>query len=192
MTYQPYNVVEYLHAPTGAMVAPAPNSTIGPLLLRQAREHLRVQIELDNRPQTRIPNRPPDHEGFQPDHEPFHEVGSIDLPLGGSAEASVLAFRVPAGYDGIITGVGNTFTGAGFTAGSGAIVWRIRRDGAYFRNYSNLIAEYGDDVSPSDLDGGLMIHSGELVEYTVEHPSAASALVGRVVCRLRGRIWPRR
>lgn len=125
------------------------------------------------------------------DHEPFYPVAAIELPAVGAGESVVLSFTVPSGYDGAISAIGHVFTGAGFTPSSGDIVWRLRRSGQYFRNFENLTAEFGDIQNPTDIDGTLRIYENELVEYVVLH-AANISLVGDIVCKLRGRIWPRR
>lgn len=134
---------------------------------------------------------PNDCEQSALDHEPFYPVAALELPAVGAGEQVVLSFTVPAGYDGAISAIGHVFTGAGFTPSSGDIIWRLRRSGQFFRNFENLNAEFGDIQNPTDIDGVLRIYENEVIEYLVEHVSEV-ALVGDIVCKLRGRIWPRR
>lgn len=157
----------------------------GDALRHQAQQQIDAHLakEADNRQQ--------DVDQPSLDHEPFYPVQAIELPAVGAGEAVVLTFTVPSGYDGAISSIGHVFTGAGFTPSSGDIVWRLRRSGQYFRNFENLTAEFGDIQNPTDIDGVLRIYENELVEYVVEHV-AGITLVGDIVCKLRGRIWPRR
>lgn len=136
-------------------------------------------------------DRPQDIDQQGVDHEPFYPVASLELPAVGAGGSVVLSFTVPAGYDGAISAIGHVFTGGGFTTSAGDIVWRLRRSGQYFRNFENMTAEFGDVQNPTDLDGSLRIFENEIVEYVVEHVSEV-ALAGDIVCKLRGRIWPRR
>lgn len=120
---------------------------------------------------------------------PFDEQFGIALPNPPpAAEAVVLTFQVPVGYDGVIKALSNNFLGGGFVDFSGQIQWRILADGRPIRNFSNILANKGT-VAAGRIISPIRIYSGQVITYTVTH-IANIGLIGQVVCSLTGYIYP--
>ncbi len=122
-------------------------------------------------------------------------VNSIVLPAEG-VESDVTTFRVPLGYDGVITQHFQLFAPSGlgaFTEGSGDIAWRIRQNTRPVQGYHNMLFTAGDLRSPLVMEaGGIRIWSGQELRYTVTLAagSLARLLAGRIICGLIGWIYP--
>lgn len=134
---------------------------------------------------------PPGGEAFDPD-------AFITTPAANSTETLVLQFQVPQGYDGVITGVTNLFTGPGFVEGSGNLIWRIRiglpnLQGRPVRNYSSIDRTLGTFEFPRDVAGGIIIGSNQYIEYTVTHLLGSPIIPAgtRIMCNLIGYYWPK-
>lgn len=129
---------------------------------------------------------------------PFDPFAAITTPAANGVETEVLQFKVPYGYDGIINGITNLFTGPGFVEGSGDLIWRIRvgqpqLQGRPQRNYSSIRQTMGDLTSPREVPGGIRIIADQFVEYSVVH-SLGSPIVPagtRIICNIQGYYWPR-
>lgn len=129
---------------------------------------------------------------------PFDEFQSIVTPAANGTETVVLQFQVPFGYDGIVLGVMNIFTGPGFVEGSGSLTWRIRvgqpsLQGRPQLNYSNIINTMGSLSQPREVHGGIQIISGQFLEYSVTHALLSPIVPAgtRIVCNIAGYYWPR-
>jgi hypothetical protein len=129
---------------------------------------------------------------------PFDEWDSIVTPANNGIETVVLQFQIPFGYDGIILGVSNLFTGPGFVQGSGDFIWRIRigspsLQGRPQRNYSDIRVTLGSFQSPREVYGGIQVASEQFVEYSVTHAATSPIIPGgtRIVCNIAGFYWPR-
>lgn len=131
--------------------------------------------------------RPPAFLEMPADGIPFNEVDYVALPAIG-ATAVVLSFLVSPGLNGSIKWIGNNFVGAGFTDGSGDIIWQILHDGEPFRNHQNIIGSLGSPASPSET-APLRLFENQLIQMTVTNVSIAVAgqLVGG---RLSGWYYP--
>lgn len=124
-----------------------------------------------------------------PGYVPFDPRATIPLPVAPSAETTVLTFVVPLGYDGVIKKYSNNITGAGFTNGSGDIVWRLRANGRAVRNFDAILFESGTVDFPRELVAPIRVYSGQTLIFTVEHVANA-ALAGNVICSFMGYIYP--
>ena len=122
----------------------------------------------------------------------YQEIATIVLPAPG-VDTQVVAFTVPFGFDGVITGVVNRFIGAGFVEGSGDLLWRIQLSRRYAPDYGNIDTSLGDLTSPIAMDGGGMrIYSGQLVRYLTQVVNPATLdPAGRVLCAIYGWFYPR-
>lgn len=122
----------------------------------------------------------------------FNPVKAIALPDPAAGDVTVLAFRVPYGYDGVITAQYHGYT-AGFTEGSGDIVWRVSADGRYLRGMGDMELTIGNPKQLSPVYGGLQLRSGNLVKYTVSAPNVTGLLPpgGNVLAGLHGFFYPR-
>jgi hypothetical protein len=79
----------------------------------------------------------------------------VALPAIG-AQANVISFPVPPGYNGIINAVANNFVGGGWVEGSGNVIWQILVDGAPppgSSNYSKILGSLGLPANPTKIAG---------------------------------------
>lgn len=105
--------------------------------------------------------------GLPINHIPIDVMGTITLPIIG-AEAVVLTYNVPLGYDAIIKWYSINYLAAGFNDGSGDIVWRLKIDGRPVKNFDNIITQRGNLVSPRQLYD-LRLYSGQVLTLTTQH-----------------------
>lgn len=133
-----------------------------------------------------------------PGGEPFDVIRDIATPDSNDTETVVLSYQIPFGFDGVILGIGNLFSGGTFEEGSGDLVWRIRvgqpgTSGRPVRNYSNIRTSMGGFSAPRDVFGGILVHSEDYITYTVTHASGSPIVPGGtvVICNVAGFYWPR-
>ena len=117
--------------------------------------------------------QPPPYLQMPPDGIPFNEVDYITLPAIGST-AAIVSFIVSPGMNGVIKWIGNNFVGAGFTDGSGQIIWQITKDGQPVRNHQNIIGSLGSPASPSET-APLRVFENEQIQLTIQNVSIAVA-----------------
>jgi hypothetical protein len=121
----------------------------------------------------------------------YQEIGSIVTPAADGNDYVVHQFKVPTGYDGVITSVTNFYTGAGFAEGSGNIVWRVTIGRAWLRNFGNIETTLGSLTSPCPLfRGGVRVYSDQVVSYYVNIPVLSPIAGGRIVCAFFGWFYP--
>jgi hypothetical protein len=116
----------------------------------------------------------------------FDRVGVIATPALG-ATATVVAFAMPAGYTGLVRWLSNIFLGAGFTDGSGNLVWRVLRDAQAVEDYENITAQLG--TLPIPTDTFIPVQENQTVSITITTvvlPGAGTSIGGR----LKGWRWP--
>lgn len=114
------------------------------------------------------------------------------------SDTTVLTVEVPVGYNGVITDFYCGIVAASatnFDEGSGQLMWRLSANGRYLRDLGNIQSTMGSLTSPSPVPrGGLLIHSHNLVKFTVAFSPAASGVINpqaRIVCSITGWYWPR-
>lgn len=108
-----------------------------------------------------------------PARRPFDYVNAIPTPATGTNDAVVLAIVIPTGYDAVFTGYTLAYTGGGFQQGSGAIIWGIRADGLYLRDFEAIKTTRGSLETPRPIPQGIVARSGQLVEIVVSIDAAA-------------------
>lgn len=130
----------------------------------------------------------------------FKPVSYFDVSgaVYDSSDTDVLTVLVPVGYDGVITDfycgiVASSATN--FDEGSGQLTWRLSTNGRYLRDLGNIQSTMGSLTSPSPVPrGGLLVHSHNLIKFTVAFSPAASGVINpqaRIVCSITGWYWPR-
>lgn len=126
-----------------------------------------------------------------PKFQPFDYQGVIQTPADGvTTDQIVLSFVVPVGFSGVIKRLSGNYTGPGFVQGSGNLIWRIIVNGVPVKNYSNILIEFGSIVTPRTTDG-IIISSGQVVQYVVNRPTTVVASPGTfVICTAAGYYWP--
>ncbi len=113
--------------------------------------------------------------------ESFDPHAFVALPAIG-AEATVVEFTVPPGRNGVVDRIANMVVGAGWTEGSGDLLWRIERDQSPFPNYENITASLGNISNPTRISG-LRLQNGEvirLIARNVNIPVGGQLVGGRL------------
>ncbi len=110
---------------------------------------------------------PPPYLQMPSDGVPFNEVDYVELPAIG-ATANIIQFTVPGGMNGVIKWIGNNFVGAGFTDGSGSLIWQITADGEPFRNHERIIGSLGSPASPSET-APLRVFENQIIRLTIQN-----------------------
>jgi hypothetical protein len=126
----------------------------------------------------------------------FNPDKAIPLPATAAVNVTVLSFRVPIGFDGILLAHYHAYRGGGtFVEGSGDIIWRVRANGRYLRDMGDMELSIGSPQTLSPVPGGLWLHSGNLVEYVVSAPNGSGSLPlpgeGNILAGLHGWFYPR-
>jgi hypothetical protein len=125
----------------------------------------------------------------------FQKTGSLANPGVEGVDFTVLQFRVPDSWDGVIVTLTNQWDGAGFVDGSGDLVWRVRFDNQWFKDLDNILITLGRLENPYELEGaGYQLTAGQTITYTVQlGPGSLGRLDpnGRVTCALSGWFYPR-
>lgn len=133
----------------------------------------------------------------------FNPRNAIPLPAPAAGEVTLLSFKVPVGYDGIILGQANGFINQGggtFIEGSGDIVWRIPvndNTGAqrYLKDCGAIIFSLGQVNLLHPAPGGMRVYSGNTVSVVTTCPNTSGSLpppgTGLVFAALHGYFWPR-
>lgn len=102
----------------------------------------------------------------------------------------VVSYQVPPGFDFALTQISNQFTGVGFAEGSGDIIWRLKINRRYVRNFGTILNTYGSTEMPWPINrAAITARENNIVQYLVQVP----ALLGvgdRVICGLYGWIYP--
>ena len=132
----------------------------------------------------------------------FNPIGVIPLPAAASGDVAVLTMKVPIGYDGIITGQFNIYTGGfggTFEEGSGDLIWRVLvYDPSlprYLKDCGQILVSLGQVNKYQTVPGGLLVRSGNSIVYVVNAPNVTGNLppagTGSIICGLHGWLWPR-
>lgn len=126
----------------------------------------------------------------------FQRVGT--LAIAGLAEGidyTVLSFRVPFGWDGVLITVTNQFNGLGFVDGSGSVHWRVMFDGQWYKDMGDVTITLGRLETPYELEGGgYRITSGQTLRYIARLGAGALGILdplGIISCALSGWFYPR-
>jgi hypothetical protein len=124
-----------------------------------------------------------------PGSVPFHEKGAINIagaPTPGINQ-TVLMFRVPDGFDGVIKYISNNISDPGFVEGSGDLIWMITINGRPVRNFGNIVFQNGT-TAQGLIVSPIRVFSGQTVAFTVQY--AAGAIAGQAICSLSGYYYP--
>lgn len=132
----------------------------------------------------------------------FNQFKAIPLPAPAAGEVELFTFKVPIGYDGIITGQSNGFInqgGGAFIEGSGDLVWRIavNENSAirFLKDCGAIIFSLGQVNNWQTAPGGLRLYSGNTCTLIVTCPNGTGSLpppgTGQVFAGLHGHYWPR-
>ena len=121
----------------------------------------------------------------------FDPTAYIALPAIG-VTSTVLSIQVDDGYIAVLRVMANVFVGAGWTEGSGALIWQLIDNDGVIRNYDNIVSSLGSVNNPQPLGGGagILVQEGHVVKLNVNNVSLAvgGAQVG---ARLGGWFFPK-
>lgn len=130
---------------------------------------------------------PPQARIFRPAH-------GILTPTTAAGDQVVLTLKMPVGYDGLLSGIFQFYTGTGFVQGSGDIVWRIQVNQHYAKDLGNNPFSIGTPQLPFPLTEGVILLSGQTIRYIVNVPNLSGNIqigASQIVCGLVGFYWPR-
>jgi hypothetical protein len=125
---------------------------------------------------------------------PFLRAKGLLTPAPAAGDQIVVSFPMPRGYDGLLAGIYQFYTGTGFINGSGDILWRIQLNQRYVKDLSNNPFSLGSPQYPFPMTEGQLLLSGQTVRYIVNVPNLSGQIqVGnsQIVCALLGFAWPR-
>ena len=113
----------------------------------------------------------------------------ILLPAVGAVQV-VASFTCPRRYNGEIEFVANQYVGAGWTEGSGSIIWQILIDGVPVQGYDAILGSMGSTASPGWLGkGAIQFSENQLIQLRVTNVSIGPA--GQILLGLlRGHFEP--
>ena len=134
-----------------------------------------------------------DRGAIPPEAKPFLQQKGIITPTTASGDNVVVTFRVPYGWDGLLSGFYFNYSGGGFAQGSGDIIWRIQVNQYYLKDLSNLPFLLGDPVNPVPMTQGKILFSGQKVSAIVNVPNLSGMIqIGNstVYAGLLGFWWP--
>ncbi len=109
-----------------------------------------------------------------------------------AAQANVISYQIPPGYNGVIKKVANNFVGGGWSEGSGGVSWQILLDGSPppgATNYDLILASLGSPANPVAI-AGFRIYENQVLTLVVKNVNivVAGQLSGG---RLIGYLYPR-
>jgi hypothetical protein len=120
----------------------------------------------------------------------FRPAAYVAIPAQG-AQAVVVQFKVPQGYNGMINAIANVFVGGGFQEGAGAITWTLFADyqggkGPVVPNFNNILASLGSVSNPAKLNG-IRVKENQLVTLAVNNAAVGGVLpAGQLIGGLLG------
>ena len=113
----------------------------------------------------------------------------ILLPAIGVAQV-VVSFTCPRRYNGEIEFVANQYVGAGWTEGSGSVIWQVLIDGVPVQGYDSILGALGSTASPGWLGkGAIRFSENQLIQLRLTNVSIVPA--GQILLGLlRGHFEP--
>ena len=119
----------------------------------------------------------------------FRPHAYVAIPAEG-AQAVVVQFKVPQGYNGMINAIANVFVGGGFQEGQGLISWTLYADyqngtGPVVPNFNNIVASLGAVSNPAKIPG-IRIKENQLVTLAVNNAAVGVLPAGQLIGGLLG------
>lgn len=125
---------------------------------------------------------------------PFNKTGGIETPTTASGDNVVASFRVPVGYDGLLTACYFGYSGQNFIQGSGDILTRLRINQRFVKDLGNNPFLMGSPTLPLPLTEGQILLSGMWVQAIVNVPNLSGQIqigASTIYAGLLGFFWPR-
>jgi hypothetical protein len=133
--------------------------------------------------------------GFIPEQcVPFYKTGGIVTPTTAAGDVTVISFRVPPGYDGLLTGLYFGYSGNGFSQGSGDLLFRVRTNQVYLKDLGAVPFLLGSSQQPCPMTQGAPLLSSQLVSVIVNVPNLSGNIqtgASTIYCGMNGFWWPR-
>jgi len=125
----------------------------------------------------------------------FQNIGNVDiLTMTEGVETTVVQFRVPDGWEGVITGHFNLCATLNqLVEASGDVTWRIKNNRRYIEDYGDITTTLGSLASPTILyRGGFRLVSHQTIKYTATLGVGGQAALGsgRIIVGLQGWFYP--
>jgi len=125
---------------------------------------------------------------------PLRQTKGITTPAPAAGDQVIFAYKVPQGYDAIVTAFWLGYSGLGFVQGSGDIIFRIQQNQRYLKDLSNIVFLIGAPKFPCPMTEGQLVLSGTLLRLIVNVPNLSGQIqVGQstVSGGIQGFLWPR-
>lgn len=124
-----------------------------------------------------------------PEGREFRNHAYVAIPAQG-ANAVVVQFKVPRGFNGMINYIANVYVGGGFQEGQGLITWTLYQDfqnsgGVVAPGFRNIVASLGSVSNPSKLNG-VKIKENQLVTLLVSNTNPGVVPAGQFIGGLLG------
>lgn len=116
---------------------------------------------------------------------PMNEINAVAGAGTAGTTPILLSYNVPLGWDGLIKWFINQYTGTNFVNNSGNLEWALRVNGLYIKGYHKIRSQFSGTSNGLEVDPGIIIKSGDLVEIIVSVdpffvPEGGSELIGGV------------
>ena len=127
-----------------------------------------------------------------PGAKSFDFKNQLPLPAIG-ATGTIISFQVRPKYNGIIRAYGNDFVGAGWTDGSGALIWQILHGNGQepVQYYNAIVSSLGSTSQPFYHPYGVRVLENEIINFTVKNVSIVVSGGQLVRARLAGWFYPK-
>ena len=132
-------------------------------------------------------SRLPAQNFIPPEGREFRNAAYVAIPNQG-AQANVVQFTVPQGYNGIINRFANVYVGGGFQEGAGLISFTLYADfnpGIVATGFNNILASLGSVQNPAVLNG-IKIKENQLVTLVVNNSNPGVVPAGQLIGGLVG------
>lgn len=126
--------------------------------------------------------------------EQFNYVDQIEAPAPSATDTTVVEFRCPAGYEGVLWAVSWGYTGTGYDEGSANILWRLSVNNRFPRGFDQIPLQLGR-TNLWQLPAPIRFSANELLLIAVNIPLLSPVSTGAgsyVFGTLSGFIWPSR
>lgn len=121
----------------------------------------------------------------------FYKPTAILCPAAISGDVLALTFQIPVGYDAVITGLVLSYTGSGFVEGSGDLIWRVKLNRRWAKDFGQIETSLGTVQTPYPTQ--ILVGSLSTVRVYVNAPNTSGSLnpgVDRVLVQVLGWEYP--
>jgi hypothetical protein len=121
----------------------------------------------------------------------FYKTSAILCPAAISGDVLALNFQIPVGYDAVISGLVLSYAGAGFVEGSGDLIWRVKLNRRWAKDFGNIQNSLGTVQTPYPTQ--ILAGSLSNVQVYVNAPNTSGGLqpgVIRILVQVLGWWFP--